>query len=74
MYDGYIDSLSLPELPSGGSQVGQISDFNQSKVFSIGKNFPSIPSPVGKSLGEAQKALRKTKQLIRKKQLLILRS
>jgi len=48
----------LPFSPPGGALVGQNSDLNRSKEFSIGKNFLSIPSAVGKWLGECKKPLR----------------
>jgi hypothetical protein len=48
-----------PFSPIGGSLVGQNSDLNRSKEFSLGNNFLSIPSAVGTWLGECQKGLRK---------------
>jgi hypothetical protein len=59
-----LDMLSFghhPKFTFGGYLVGQNFNLNQVKVFSIGKNFPSIPSAVGTWLGECQKALRKSK-------------
>jgi hypothetical protein len=41
--------------------VGQNSDPNRGKEFSPGNKFLLAPSPVGKSLGNVQKRLRKTK-------------
>ena len=64
-------SKKLSNIVLGGYLMSQISDFIQSKVFSIGKIFSLIPSPVRKSLGDCQKPLRKNKYLIRRKQLFI---
>jgi len=61
MYKGYVDSPTLQKIVFGGYLVGQSSDFYQSKEFQIGKNFPSIPSAVGRWLGECQKVLGKMK-------------
>ena len=54
--------------------MGQNFDPNRSKEFSLGKNFLSIPSEVGKWLGECQKAPRKVEYLIRNNQLFKKRS
>jgi hypothetical protein len=58
-----LDMLSFANRPKvyfGGSLVGQNSDLNRSKEFSLGKNILSMPFAVGTWLDEGQKGLRKT--------------